>query len=159
MYALRCTLPLLKRLGEPEEDSREAVPTTALGDWFVRPLNVGRNRLLLTRRLVRAAAQRGSEPPPPLHERAVAAPSHYSCEAPPESSCASRRRTRRGPWRAGRSWRADRLRTARHGRPSLRKNEQSYGARIDDGLHSDGGLADPRKSAAARSAYGCSSTR
>ena len=47
MYALRCTLPLLKRLGKPVEDNAAAASTTALGDWFVRPLNVGRNRLLL----------------------------------------------------------------------------------------------------------------
>jgi hypothetical protein len=47
MYALRCTLPLLKRLGTPTEDGDAAASTTALGDWFVRPLNVGRNRLLL----------------------------------------------------------------------------------------------------------------
>ena len=45
MYALRCTLPLLKRLGKPIEET--VASTTALGDWFVRPLNVGRNRLLL----------------------------------------------------------------------------------------------------------------
>jgi hypothetical protein len=47
MYALRCTLPLLKRLGKPTVDADAAGATTALGDWFVRPLNVGRNRLLL----------------------------------------------------------------------------------------------------------------
>src|SRR4051812_2759894 len=47
MYALRCTLPLLKRLGTPIEDDSDVVSTTALGDWFVRPFNVGRNRLLL----------------------------------------------------------------------------------------------------------------
>jgi hypothetical protein len=38
---------LLKRLGKPVEDERVAASTTALGDWFVRPLNVGRHRLLL----------------------------------------------------------------------------------------------------------------
>lgn len=47
MYALRCTLTLLKRLGKPTVDAGVPAATTALGDWFVRPLNVGRSRLLL----------------------------------------------------------------------------------------------------------------
>ncbi|HCG03269.1 MAG TPA: hypothetical protein DEV93_22370 [Chloroflexi bacterium] len=47
MYALRCTLPLLKRLGRSVEDGAVVASTTALGDWFVRPFNVGRFRLLL----------------------------------------------------------------------------------------------------------------
>jgi hypothetical protein len=47
MYALRCTLSLLKRLRKPIDDDAADSSTTALGDWFVRPLNVGRHRLLL----------------------------------------------------------------------------------------------------------------
>ncbi|MEP6622200.1 MAG: hypothetical protein ABJE47_22950 [bacterium] len=47
MYALRCTLPLLKRLGPPIEDLSAGSTSTALGDWFVRPFNVRRSRLLL----------------------------------------------------------------------------------------------------------------
>jgi hypothetical protein len=47
MYALRCTLSLLKRLRKPIDDDAADSSTTALGDWFGRPLNVGRHRLLL----------------------------------------------------------------------------------------------------------------
>jgi hypothetical protein len=48
MYALRCTLPLLKRLRTlPSDDAGAPRSTTALGDWFVRPFSVGHHRLLL----------------------------------------------------------------------------------------------------------------
>ena len=46
MYVIRPTQPLLKKLAiRPDAD--EVASTTALGDWFIRPLNVGRQRLLL----------------------------------------------------------------------------------------------------------------
>lgn len=47
MYALRCTQRLLRRLDCRNVPDNAAPGTTALGDWFVREYNVGRNRLLL----------------------------------------------------------------------------------------------------------------
>jgi hypothetical protein len=47
VYTIRPTQPLLRRLGVRPNDADESAGTTALGDWFVRRLNVGRQRLLL----------------------------------------------------------------------------------------------------------------
>ena len=48
MYRIRCTAPLLRKLGIRRYTlSAEAATSTALGDWFVRPYNRGRHRLLL----------------------------------------------------------------------------------------------------------------
>ncbi|MHB0948382.1 MAG: DUF6933 domain-containing protein [Gemmatimonadaceae bacterium] len=46
MYVIRPTQPLLRKLGIRPATST-AASTTALGDWFIRPHNVGRQRLLL----------------------------------------------------------------------------------------------------------------
>lgn len=49
MVAIRCTKPLLAKLGGPTllPSDPEPPTTTRLGDWYVAPLNVGRHRLLL----------------------------------------------------------------------------------------------------------------
>lgn len=46
MYVIRPTQPLLRKLGI-RPPGIPVVSTTALGDWFIRPHNVGRHRLLL----------------------------------------------------------------------------------------------------------------
>jgi hypothetical protein len=45
MLVLRCTQKLLSRLGPPVDDPPPS--TTALGDWYARPLNIGHQRLVL----------------------------------------------------------------------------------------------------------------
>ena len=45
MLVLRCTQKLLRRIGGPVTDVPAS--TTALGDWFVQPVNVGHQRLVL----------------------------------------------------------------------------------------------------------------
>lgn len=49
MYAIRCTKKLLGRSSIPVDDDPGPVQptTTALGDWFAMPFNVGRHRLVL----------------------------------------------------------------------------------------------------------------
>src|SRR6266545_8364820 len=49
MYTLRCTRPLLKRLGPLTAPSPGLAPdaTTTLGDWYANRLNIGRHRLVL----------------------------------------------------------------------------------------------------------------
>ncbi len=49
MFTLRCTRPLLKRLGSltPAGTGPEPVTTTRLGDWYANRLNIGRHRLVL----------------------------------------------------------------------------------------------------------------
>src|SRR3989442_11304288 len=49
MYTLRCTKPLLTRLGEHARPSAGARTdnTTTLGDWYANALNLGRLRLVL----------------------------------------------------------------------------------------------------------------
>lgn len=42
---MRCTQKLLRRIGDPVTDV--PVSTTALGDWFVVPVSVGHQRLVL----------------------------------------------------------------------------------------------------------------
>ncbi len=45
MLVLRCTQKLLRRVGQPANVVPES--TTALGDWFALPVNVGHQRLVL----------------------------------------------------------------------------------------------------------------
>lgn len=45
MLVLRCTQKLLKRIGPPVADPPES--TTALGDWYARPLAIGHQRYVL----------------------------------------------------------------------------------------------------------------
>lgn len=45
MVVLRCTRRLLARVGPPCEDPPPS--TTALGDWFAQPVNIGRMRFIL----------------------------------------------------------------------------------------------------------------
>ena len=49
VYAIRCTRPLLRRVGHltPPGPGPEPAPTTALGNWYAKPLNIGRHRLVL----------------------------------------------------------------------------------------------------------------
>jgi len=49
MYTLRCTRPLLRRLGPltPPGDGPAPVATTSLGDWYANRLNIGPHRLIL----------------------------------------------------------------------------------------------------------------
>jgi hypothetical protein len=49
MVAIRCTKPLLAKLGGPTllPSDPEPPSTTRLGDWYAAPLNVGRHRLIL----------------------------------------------------------------------------------------------------------------
>ena len=49
MYTLRCTQPLLAKLGHrtPPGDGQEPAATTLLGNWYANRLNVGRHRLIL----------------------------------------------------------------------------------------------------------------
>jgi len=49
MLAIRCTKPLLAKLGGPTllPGDPEPPTTTRLGDWYAAPLNVGRHRLIL----------------------------------------------------------------------------------------------------------------
>jgi hypothetical protein len=49
MYTLRCTKPLLDRLGPLTKPGAGPPPptTTALGDWYAKRVNVGRHRLVL----------------------------------------------------------------------------------------------------------------
>ena len=49
MFALRCTKPLLAKLGKltPPGVGAEPEATTALGDWYAHRVNVGRHRLVL----------------------------------------------------------------------------------------------------------------
>ena len=49
MVAIRCTKPLLAKLGGPTLSPVDTEPesTTRLGDWYVAPMNVGHHRLLL----------------------------------------------------------------------------------------------------------------
>ena len=49
MYTLRCTRPLLRRLGPVTSpgDSPAPVATTSLGDWYANRLNLGSHRLIL----------------------------------------------------------------------------------------------------------------
>ncbi len=49
MYAIRCTQKLLRRSSIHLGDDGPSAPrtTTALGDWFAMPFNVGRHRLVL----------------------------------------------------------------------------------------------------------------
>ena len=49
MFALRCTRPLLRRLGSqlPPHGGLKPLPTNQLGDWYAKPLNIGRHRLIL----------------------------------------------------------------------------------------------------------------
>ena len=47
MYAIRPTQVLLKKLGGAVPSADAPAVTTALGDWFVRAHNFGRQRLLL----------------------------------------------------------------------------------------------------------------
>lgn len=46
MYVIRATRPLLRKLRTPTTGGSVS-STTALGDWFIRPFNFGRQRLLL----------------------------------------------------------------------------------------------------------------
>ena len=49
MYTLRCTRPLLGKLGPltPRGEGPEPEPTTVLGNWYANRLNVGKHRLVL----------------------------------------------------------------------------------------------------------------
>jgi hypothetical protein len=49
MVTIRCTKPLLAKLGGPTLPPGDVDPpsTTRLGDWYAAPLNVGRHRLIL----------------------------------------------------------------------------------------------------------------
>ena len=47
MYTIRLTRILLDRLPKQHATDDDRTSTTCLGDWFVKPYNVGRNRLLL----------------------------------------------------------------------------------------------------------------
>jgi len=49
VYTLRCTRPLLKRLGPltPPGPGPAQPATTVLGDWYANRLNIGRHRLVL----------------------------------------------------------------------------------------------------------------
>lgn len=49
MYTLRCTRPLLAKLGPltPPGEGPEPEPTTILGNWYANRLNVGKHRLVL----------------------------------------------------------------------------------------------------------------
>ncbi len=49
MYNIRCTQPLLKKLGSlaPSDKGNAPEPTTRLGDWYANRLNIGHTRLVL----------------------------------------------------------------------------------------------------------------
>ena len=49
MYTLRCTRPLLRRLGPltPPADGPPPAASTSLGDWYANRLNIGPHRLIL----------------------------------------------------------------------------------------------------------------
>lgn len=47
MITLRCTSKLVRRFGLVLDAPDDAIPSNALGDWYAKPLNVGRDRWVL----------------------------------------------------------------------------------------------------------------